>query len=105
MRNGEFEGILSAHWFTHPFSDLLETFLSDIIKFVVDVHNILLFFFSTLDCFGTLLEFGQSINFSLHSIDLKSTGYVLLDFGLIDLTKEVQILSIILLMGIKPIKG
>ena len=104
--NGHLECVLAGDWLAPPLSNLRVLALPDVVQLRKYVHYLFLFLLLRQRPPSlAALDLRQCIDFSLHTVDLKGAGHVLLDFWLVDLAKDVEVGAIVLLVRVKPIEG
>jgi hypothetical protein len=104
MLNGHLEGILTSDRLAHPLGYGRVFAFSYVIELDEYVHHELVLLLLGHGRASLPLGLRESIDLSLHPVDLQGAGNVRFDLWLINLTEDVQILPIILLMCIKPVE-
>lgn len=103
MRNRHLEAILSGHELALEARDVLEPILPNLIELLLHAHllNDLLLFTERSPGF-VVLHFGKGKDSSLHALNFERAGHERLDLGLPDLSEQIQVGTIVLLVRIKP---
>jgi hypothetical protein len=105
MLNGHLKGILTSDRLAHPLGYGRVFAFSYVIELDEYVHHELVLLLLGHGRASLPLGLRESIDLSLHPVDLQGAGNVRFDLWLINLTEDVQILPIVLLMCIKPVEG
>jgi hypothetical protein len=105
MLNGHLEGILASDRLAHPLGYGRVFAFPYVIEFDEYVHDELVLLLLGHGRASLPLGLRESIDLSLHPVDLQGAGHVRFDLRLINLPEDVQILPIVLLMRIKPVEG
>ena len=105
MLDRHLKGILTGHWLAHPLGDLRVLTLADVVQLHENVHDelVLLLLGHGRACLPLGLR--EGIDLPLHAVDLQGAGHVGFNLWLVNLTENIQVLPIVLLMRIKPIEG
>ena len=105
MLNRHLKGIFTSDRLAHPLSNGLVFAFSNVIELHKYVHHELVLLLLGHGRPSLSLGLWEGIDLSLHPVDLQSAGNVRFDLRLINLTEDVQILPIVLLMRIEPVEG
>jgi hypothetical protein len=103
VRDWHLKAILSGDELAFEAGDVLESILPYLVELLLHAHLLNdLFLFTEGSPGFVVLHFGKGKDGPLHPLNFESARYERLDLRLVNLTEQIQVGAIVLLVGIEP---
>ena len=102
MLQRRLEAVLAVNSLALQHRDVLESSLPDLFELSVDIGEQLVLLVLRESAAGLPLDLGDGIHRPLHTVDLERARDVLVQLGLPNLAKEVEVGAELLLVGVDP---
>ena len=102
MLQRRLEAVLAVNSLALQHRDVLESSLPDLFELSVDIGEQLVLLVLRESAAGLPLDLGDGVHRPLHTVDLERARDVLVQLGLPNLAKEVEVGAELLLVGVDP---
>ena len=102
MLEWRLEAILSVDTFALEHRDVLESSLANLLQLRVDVRQVLVLLLNCEGSTSLAAYLWDSVHSSLHAVDLKRAGYVLVQLRLPYLAEKEEFSAILLFVRVDP---
>ena len=102
MLQRRLEAVLAVNSLSLQHRDVLESALANLLQLRVDVRQVLVLLLNGEGSTGLAAYLWDSVHSSLHAVDLKRAGYVLVQLWLPHLTEKEEFSAVLLFVRVDP---